>query len=307
MRFGCQHMMCRILHLFFLTETILARRHCTLNGVENVFVARYDKGASGVYTSLSGDHFSFSSATCFSQRVYHSLIYIRGEFDRFFFRAGASQGDRAYFNLHLSADCWKFYSTFFKRNAHTELIHVQTKVCQNRSSFDLQQEKVRVQTVLDVVHINTLEGLWALCGLLGSSLGVGVRKRFPRMKESTKCCVFGDQVNVLDIRNNKNDKVTFRYDCGLAKLKVGVRYSNFTINTDLNSKMDGLPQLQHITLPTAVTVVDIVGAKLMIGDVLYEVSRVHNEVVHCVSLHNLDVYVDLSLDVANSLIDDYNL
>ena len=98
----------------------------------------------------------------------------------FFFRAGASQGDRGYFHMFFTMDCWQFFLSAFEDNADIIVSYVNRKICHNRSSFDLRQEKVRILSVLDVVTINTTEGLWSLCSIMGSCFGVGVRKKFLR-------------------------------------------------------------------------------------------------------------------------------
>ena len=61
---------------------------------------------------------------------------------------------------------------------HTPVHHMSSMLCRKRSSFDLSQEKLKMRTVLDIVKIVTAEGLKCLCGFFGSSIGVGMRKKF---------------------------------------------------------------------------------------------------------------------------------
>ena len=215
--------------------------------------------------------------------------------------------------MFFTMDCWQFFLSAFEDNADIIVSRVNRKICHNRSSFDLRQEKVRISSVLDVVTINTTEGLWALCSIMGSCFGVGVRKKFPKVRERVSNCGFGDTINYLNIRLSTSDKVSFRYDVGASKLNVCIKYSNFVVERDIEAPMDGLPQVQHIVLPKPSTGTHesaiIVGCHFMIGDTLYEVESVQNDNVHCTVRGNdgQKTSVDLSVDVANGLIDDYNI
>ena len=267
------------------------------------------------YSSLSNNFTTFSSKMSYSYRVYSTILYVRSEFDRIFFRYGSSQGDRAYINMFMSNDCWNYFTVKFSENAtHTPVNRVSTMLCRKRSSFDLSQEKFKLKTVLDIVKIVTTEGLKCLCEIFGSSLGVGVRKKFPAIKQPSENCSTGDKVNVLDIREGKKDKVIFRYDYGASKLFISMRYSHFIIKDVTLSDFDELPQMEMIAFPTdqdasssSSSSVDIMGCNLFIGNTVYVVTHVADGQVTCASVQDADVTVQLPLDDANNFIDKYNM
>ena len=304
----------------FSAVQLCSQNQCALNGIKNLFFARYSNITARMYTHLSTNFHSFSSNHAYSQRVYSTILYIRGEFDRVFFRPSQHQGDRGYFNIFMTADCWNYFAVLFKRNSeHTRVNHVRTRSCRKRSSVDLTQTKIRVRTVLDVVTIETIRGLQYLCNIFGSAIGLGVRKKFPTLRDPSSNCGFGDKINVLDIRPNKRDKVVFRYDFGQSKLNVAVCYSHHTVTESLvTSGLDHLPQLQVVALPvpeeanvestTEQQQDNIIGAQLFIGNVVYEVTEIVEDQARCVSVNSPEVLtVNLAVNMANNLVDEYNL
>ena len=60
-----------------------------------------------------------------------------------------------------------------------------------------------MRTVLDIVKRVTTEGLRCLCQMFGSSLSVGVQKKFPKVAQLLENFCSGDKVNILDIREGK--------------------------------------------------------------------------------------------------------
>ena len=98
----------------------------------------------------------------------------------------------------MPADYWNYFAVLFNRNLdHTRINHVQTRSCRKRSKVDLTQTKIRVRTVLDVVTIDTIKGLRYLCNIFGSAIGLGVRKKFPTLRDPSSNCGFGDKINVI--------------------------------------------------------------------------------------------------------------
>ena len=98
-----------------------------------------------------------------------------------------------------------------------------------------------------------------------------------------------------------------------------VRYIHHTVTESLvTSDLDHLPQLQVVALPELVQEQEegrtdkkqenIVGAQLFIGNVVYEVTKIVEDQVCCVSVNSPDVLtVNLAINTANNLVDEHNL
>ena len=99
-----------------------------------------------------------------------------------FLQIRLSQGDRAYLNVFFEQQLLKIK---FNENAmHTPVNHVSTMLCRKRSYIlTYHKKKFKLKTVIDIVKMVTTEGLKCLCDFFGSLLGVGVRKKFPAIKQ----------------------------------------------------------------------------------------------------------------------------
>ena len=64
-------------------------------------------------------------------------------------------------------------------HSHIYMRQKQKKLCRKRSTLDLVMKKVRINTHLDSIHVNTPTGLSYICKLIGQLFGVGLRKNFP--------------------------------------------------------------------------------------------------------------------------------
>ena len=137
----------------------------------------------------------------------------------------------------------------------------------------------------------------------------------PPVNDPLESCGVGDKVNVLDIREGGKDKVILRYDYSASKLFVSICYSHFIIRDVSVSNYDELPQMEMVVLPTeqqdasssSSSLVDIMGSNIFIGDEVYVVTNVADGQVTCASVDNEQLIVQLLLEDATNLIDDYNM
>ena len=101
--------------------------------------------------------------------------------------------------------------------------------CARKDLLLTYHKKLRLRAVLYIVKIITTEGLNYLCEFFGSSLGVGVQKKYLPMREPSESCGIGYKINVLDIREGIKDRVIFQYGHGTSKLFVSICCSHFII------------------------------------------------------------------------------
>ena len=134
----------------------------------------------GQYIDI-GEFRSFSSSFGYANRVFSSLSHIRSEIDRMMYREGSSQGNRAYIKTFLPADCWRYFSLFFRSHDTFSFLYVQKRVCTRKSTYNLSQQKVRLTTILELCEALTAASIKQFCQLFGNSFGVGVRKKFSKL------------------------------------------------------------------------------------------------------------------------------
>lgn len=292
----------------------------SLNGIENLFFARYQQKEGANYSVLAPFQ-SFKSTHGYSYRVFSSLQHVRREIDRLFFRVGMSQGDRGYISTYLPHDCWKYFYAFFVQDVHIKTQQVTRRLCTKRSTYDLTQQKVRIARVLELAEVNTQQSLSSLALLFGKSIGIGVRKRFPRVGEEGVSMGVGDNINLLAPKPTNKNKIGFRYDKGMSKLNVTVRYSNFAVTNSESfyNCLIGLPQGELIRANNIVSpeqaeqlaeeesTADIVDCQLMVSNRRYRVQSVHNGTARIVAEDGSRSSLHLPEDDANELVDELNL
>ena len=91
----------------------------------------------------------------------------------------------------------------------------ESNLCMKRSSHKLAIQKVRIATCVDTINISTPQAVTYMGRLLGLSLLVGVRKKFPTVSSGTTYHLsVADTVNVVDVRAEKNsgDGLYLRFD-----------------------------------------------------------------------------------------------
>ena len=298
----------------FQASMIISGNFSLLNGMENLFFARYNQKHGANYTPI--DPFeSFKSTHGYSYRVFSSVQHIRNEIDKIFYRVGMSQGDRGYIHTYLPHDCWKFLHSFFAKDLHINTMQVTRRVCTKRSSYDLTQQKVRITTVLDIAEVSTQESLTSLSCLLGKSIGIGVRKKFPKLGAETLSMGIGDNVNLLAPRPTNKNKIKFRYDKGMSKLNISVWYSHFTVrNTEqFHSELIGLPQGDlirpntNLQQPQDQLEANIVDSLLVVDNRRYRVHSVRNGQARVIAEDGSQSSLHLPEDDANKLVDELNL
>ena len=106
-----------------------------------------------------------------------------------------------------------------------------------------------------------------------------------------------------------------RYNYSASKLFVIIRYSHFIIHDVSVSNYDELPQMEMVVLPTeqqdasssSSILLDIMWSNLFIGNEFYVVTNVADIQVTCAFVDNEQLMVQLSLEDANTLIDNYNM
>lgn len=147
-------------------------------------------------------------------------------------------------------------------------------------------------THVDTIKINTTEGVAYLCKLIGSSFGVGVRKKFPPICLKTiHHLSSGDTINIIDVcdRINSWDGLFLRYNYDQSCLHGSVQYSNYPVSNQDNLEALGLEKFIRSISERNFGPVEnkndenLVGAYFMYENSLFVVySFVNNGRVRCV-------------------------
>ena len=227
------------------------------------------------------------------------------------YREGSSQGNRAYIKTFLPADCWRYFSLFFRSHDTFSFLYVQKRVCTRKSTYNLSQQKVRLATVLEICEALTAASINQLCQLFGNSFGVGVRKKFPKLNQPSINMGTGDTVNIVSPTPLTNDKISFRYDSGASKLNITVRYTNSPYGSEFHLKYGNNPQMEYMISPASSDEENaergIVYAQLMVSNRLHRVTHVTTYSVRVVPEDGSMTSLYLPLEHANDLADEYNL
>ena len=136
-----------------------------------------------------------------------------------------------------------------KMRSSLSIISKQKKPCHKRPRFDLSQAKIRIQTKIHYVKIDTDEKMSCVLKIFGSVFAIGLRKRFPRIGCQDNQLVFGDVINVVDFSILGNE-VMLCYDESTSNLSVISRYSSFPATSN-SSHLQSLLQRRfpHSVLP----------------------------------------------------------
>ena len=95
---------------------------------------------------------------------------------------------------------------------------------------------------MDIAEVTTADGMTSLDKMFGKSMGIGVRKKFPRVNQAVSASV-GDNVNLLSPTATNKNKVFFCYDYGASKLNISVRYTKLTVIDNFHSTyLTSVPQ-----------------------------------------------------------------
>ena len=306
----------------FSPEELKDGRHPPFNGMANLFFARYKyyDGQNTTYEQL-GLFCSFSTSYGYSYRLFSSLSHIRNEIDKVLYRVGMSQGDVGYIRTYLPVDCWRFMSSFFRK--HSNVIHfkdITKRLCTKRNTYDLSQQKVRIGTVLEIAVVDTKEGLKMLCKLLGLSVGIGVRKVFPRIGLPVTNMGTGDTINIVSPTETNKNKFVFRYDSVASSLSVVVRYSKWVYRetTAFLDAHGGNPQVQFLSPifnnnennnedPADNLNDEILNCQLEVSNRIYTVDSIQQNSVRVVADDGSRSSLHLDIADANDLVDEYNL
>ena len=163
----------------------------SLNGVQNVFYARYTQNGLGKYEPIL-QFSAFPSLTLYRYRLFSSLFFsLKGEIEKIFFCVSQHQGRKKYFNTSIQYNIWRYFFYFLSKQAGVEVgqnqasfVDMQCKesnLCRKRSSHKLAIQKVRIATRMDTINISTPQGVTYMVRLLGLYLLVRVRKKFPKV------------------------------------------------------------------------------------------------------------------------------
>ena len=307
----------------FPMSDLLSHRYPTLNGVQNVYFARYTENARGEYEDILPFE-PFVSSLTYRYRLFSSIfLALKFEIDKIFFRVSKDQGGKKYFNVPLQHEVWKYIFAFLSnqtgvhvgesRESYIEMRQSEKNYCFKRSKHDLSMRKVRLRTKVETISIESSGGVTFIGRLLGSSSLVGVRKKFPRINEGNAASLSsGDTVNVLDFRPDvlAKDSLLLRYDYLSSRVSGRILYSNHPVTDSTLMEELGFPQFtrESTNEETNNNNQDLTGYLFSYNSRMFRVNSVlTGGRVRSSTVDDGDsISVDMSVDTANRFIDEFN-
>ena len=274
-----------IVFIFHLSDFIEDRYFC-LNGIENIYFTHITN-LTGEFRRIKSDDFNpFPFRNEYRYRIFSSLMYINTSISRFFFRESQSQGNRFSTKIQLSYECWLYISMKIRSSMSISCKH--KKYCHKRPRFDLSQSKIRIETAMYYVDIDTTEKMTSFLKIFGSSFGIGLRKKFPRIGYQDNHFVFGDIINVVDF-SVKGNGVKLCFDESTSNLSVISSYSSFPATSNSNHLQNLLQnRLLQSVLPEAnekYEVSVVVDDLFQRNGLLYKVININDTSVAAVSFN----------------------
>ena len=172
-------------------------------------------------------------------------------------------------------------------SSHISMKQKKNKRCRKRSNPYLIMQKIRIDTHIDAINVNTLVGLNYLCNLIGSSFGIGLRGKCPPIQFQTSRHVQGGKsIDVVDVCGvtNRNDSLLLRFDYSASSLHGRVIYSKFKVRNRADFISLGLEQFFRKDIEDAAATNctvdeennnDMIGAMFLYKNTLFTVENIN--------------------------------